>query len=164
LFLSVFFTLARTQGSVNGAADVKGTICASSFPIRACCSAYDGVEECEWFRSVTWALVRAQTPPMVPSIEHALDTSNFTATDDSVFENFDYDEKIVAEDDSTPPAFRNFTFCEYREDVRASPYTHTHPPFRFRFCFCPLLLLLIRRCARYGPDARPLKFDDKDSK
>ena len=81
------------------------------------------MKEHDWFKGVQWALIRNRKPPIIPHIDHPLDTSNFSIMDEGIA--FDLDRETLLEDvgdPSIPPAFREFTYCPRRDSRRQASY------------------------------------------
>ena len=65
------------------------------------------VKEHPWFKSVSWALLRHQTPPIIPNLQSSDDTSYFRNIKD--FEaNDNLNSKAIAEDEENIDPFEDF--------------------------------------------------------
>lgn len=65
------------------------------------------IKEHPWFKSVSWALLRHQTPPIIPNLVSADDTSYFRNMKDSEADDV-FNSKPIAGDEENVDPFEDF--------------------------------------------------------
>jgi len=83
------------------------------------------IKEHPFFKSVNWALIRNETPPIIPKVSHSLDTSNFRNLPDIEEDLLEDGIDSMELDDSNP--FRDFKSVD-RDPTKEVEITHNKLP------------------------------------